>query len=449
MDQDELRKIPGVDELLKKASFAGSLPKPLRKRIVRNTLDAIRKSVRDGSTCPDVSEIIDTVERKGRQLKNNRIQPVVNATGVVLHTNLGRAIYSEEALEAIQSVCSGYSSLEIDVSNGKRGGRGRFAEILLSQLTGAEEAGIVNNCSAALVLALKTLAEGRDVIISRGELVQIGGGFRIPDVLEESGARLKEVGTTNRTNLKDYRSAIDDETALILRVHRSNFDIVGFADSPSDADLAYLAHEHDLPFLSDLGSGALWDTGSVGLGRERRPGDVLDDGADLVTFSGDKLLGGPQAGLFAGRGDIVEEMKNHPFFRALRCDKTILTALESTLETYARSEERSLPVVERFLESEDEVRDRVEAVYNRLGNPDWCEPAEMQSTVGGGALPREKIPSYGLSIETDDPEATLQFLRDEKPPIVGRIRNDRVFLNFRTILPDQQDYVAKRLSDLH
>lgn len=443
-----MRKIPSVDELLGAVDFPEGLPQPLRKRMVNTTLDRIRASVKEGSSCPDESEIAAEINQRAIELQNNRIQPVVNATGVVLHTNLGRAIYSEEALDAIQSVAGGYSSLEIDVSSGGRGGRGRFAEILLSQLTGAEEAGIVNNCSGALVLALKTLAEGQDVIISRGELVQIGGGFRIPEVLEESGATLKEVGTTNRTSLADYEQAIDGNVGMILRVHRSNFDIVGFSDSPSNKELAQLSHDHDLPFVSDLGSGALWDTSTAGMGREHRPGEVLDAGADLVTFSGDKLLGGPQAGLFVGTTSIVNDMKDHPFFRALRCDKTILTALESTLEAYAREDEDSLPVVSRFVETEDEVRERVAEVYGSLGDPDWCDIVAMEGTVGGGALPRETIPSYGLSLKTDDPERTMQLLRDFEPPIIGRIRNDRVFLNFRTILPDQHGYVAECLVEL-
>lgn len=417
--------------------------------MVKNTLEAVRESVKAGSSCPPNDEIAERIKSKVQELLNNRVQPVINATGVVLHTNLGRAIYSDEALEAIRANCSGYSSLEIDVSTGDRGGRGRFAEIVLSELTGGDAAGVVNNCSGALVLALKTLAEGRDVIISRGELVQIGGGFRIPEVLEESGATLKEVGTTNRTDLDDYRDAIDENVAMILRVHRSNFDIVGFSDSPSDEELAELSHEHDLPFLSDLGSGALWDTTEVGLAREHRPGDVLDAGADLVTFSGDKLLGGPQAGLFVGSQSIVSEMKDHPFFRALRCDKTILTALESTLEAYLRDDPQSLPSVRRFAESQDEVQERAEDVYERLGSPNWCEVTPMESTVGGGALPREKIPSCGLSLRGDDPEETLRALRSGTPPIVGRIRNDRVFLNFRTILPEQQDEIVARLDDLH
>lgn len=449
MDQDELRKIPGVDEMLQDVDFPEDSPRPLRKRIVQHTLDSIRASVKNGSPCPDRDDVADRIEQQVTELLHNRIQPVINATGVILHTNLGRAIYSDDALEAVRSVCGGYSSLEIDVSTGERGGRGRYAEIILSQLTGADDAGIVNNCSAALVLALKTLAEGRDVVISRGELVQIGGGFRIPEVLEESGARLKEVGTTNRTNLKDYRSAIDDETAMILRVHRSNFDIVGFAESPSNADLAYLAHEHDLPFLSDLGSGALWETTSVGLKKEHRPGDVLDAGADLVTFSGDKLLGGPQAGLFVGEEQIVRDMKNHPFFRALRCDKTILTALESTLETYARSEEKTLPVVQRFAESAEDVHSRATTIYKALGEPEWCETVPMKATVGGGALPRETVESYGLSLRTEDPESLMEDLRNANPPIIGRIRNERVFLNVRTILPGQHDHVVDSLAQIY
>ncbi|MFB6345043.1 MAG: L-seryl-tRNA(Sec) selenium transferase [bacterium] len=448
MNQDELRKIPGVDELLGSVDFPDDLPQPLCKRIVRNTLEAVRESVKNGSSCPAEDELKEEIRQKTDELMTNRIQPVINATGVVLHTNLGRAIYSEDAVEAIRSVLEGYSSLEIDVSSGNRGGRGRFAEILLAQLTGAQEAGVVNNCSGALVLVLKTLAEGRDVIISRGELVQIGGGFRIPEVLEESGANLKEVGTTNRTSVEDYENAIDEETALILRVHRSNFDIVGFSDSPSNEALAELSHRYDLPFVSDLGSGALWETSNAGMVHEHRPGEVLDAGADLVTFSGDKLLGGPQAGLFVGDKSIVKRMKNHPFFRALRCDKTILTALESTLETYANSEESSLPVIERFLEDKQTLRNRAEAVCESLGAPDWCGVEEMDGAVGGGALPRETIPSYGLSISSDDPDSTLRSLRNMPTPIIGRVRDDRVLLNFRTILPEQTDYLTECLAEL-
>lgn len=448
MNEEELRRIPSVDELLGEDLFPGELPRPLRKYVVSSTLDEVRESVKDGADCPDREKLLQRIADEAESLANNRVRPVLNGTGVVLHTNLGRAPYAEEAVDALAEVTSGYSSLEIDVSTGERGGRGAFAEQLLCRMTGAQAAGIVNNCSGALVLALKAIARGQDVLISRGELVQIGGGFRIPDVLEASGSDLREVGTTNRTSLEDYEEELDEDVGLILRVHRSNFDMVGFTESPADEALAGLASEYDVPFVCDLGSGSLWDTTSAGLDRERRPGDVLDGGADLVVFSGDKLLGGPQAGLFLGDSSHVDAMKDHAFFRALRGGKATLSALEATLVAYAEDREEDLPVVRQLRESPEAMEERVRSVHRELGEPEDLEVTGMEATVGGGCLPEATLESRGLAFRTEDPEALLDRMRELDPPVIGRLRDGRVLVNFRTILPGQEPVLAEALSDL-
>ncbi len=438
MNQDELRKIPSVDDLLESSGFPERFPRSLRKEVVSGVLERIRERVKSGNDCPDTEDIRGRIEDEARQLWNNRVRSVINATGVVLHTNLGRAPYSEETLEVLTDVIRGYSSLEIDVSTGERGGRGYFGERLLCRMTEAESAGIVNNCSGALVLALKAIARGKDVLISRGELVQIGGGFRIPEVLEASGSNLREVGTTNKTALSDYEQAMDEDVGMILRVHRSNFDLVGFTGSPSDEDLSELASDAGIPYVSDLGSGALWDTSTAEIRRETMPGDVLETGANLVTFSGDKLLGGPQSGMFLGDQNLVEQMKDHPFFRALRCGKATLAALEATLMAYAQGDENSLPAVRQLRESPEQQKQRVESVYRELGEPQKISVESMEGTVGGGSLPSEVRESWGLAIDVEDPEAFLGELRTLEPPVVGRIRNDSVQLNFRSVLPKQE-----------
>jgi L-seryl-tRNA(Ser) seleniumtransferase len=315
-------------------------------------------------------------------------------------------------------------------------------------MTGAERAGFVNNCSGALVLALKAIARGDDVLISRGELVQIGGGFRIPEVLEASGSELREVGTTNKTSLEDYEQALDEDVGMILRVHRSNFDLVGFTGSPSGDALADLASEADVPYVCDLGSGALWDTATADVKRERRPGEVLDDGADLVTFSGDKLLGGPQSGIFLGEEGMVDRMKSHPFFRALRCGKATLTALEATLAAYAEDREDSLPAVRQLREDPEDQRERVLEAQNALDNEGSVAVKQMEGTVGGGSLPEETLESWGLEIDDSNPEQFLEELRELDPPIVGRIRDGAVHLNFRSVLPGQESTVVDGLNTI-
>ena len=443
MNRDELKKIPGVDSLLSEISFPASLPESLQTYFIRTILDDVRDSILNGEDCPAKKEIVRRISERMNSLLSNRIRPVINGTGVILHTNLGRAPYSPPSAQSAHDVAEGYSNLEQDLETGKRGGRGAYAEALLNRLTGADASAIVNNCSAALVLTLKTLAEDQEVLISRGELVQIGGGFRIPQILEESGAHLHEVGTTNRTELDDYRSAQSRDTGLVLQVHRSNFNLVGFTERPPLMKLVEWSHEQDLPLVCDLGSGALVDTEQYGLRHETRPSEVLEAGADLVMFSGDKLLGGPQAGLLAGKQKIISDLKTAPLFRALRCDKSILTALEETLSYYAGGRIDEIPVYRMFSLTQDQLRERAQNVISSLSDGTVLSPGAMVSTVGGGALPSEEIPSAGIVFETDDPDELVTRLRRSDPPVIGRIRDGDVHLDLRTVPPERDHELTK------
>ncbi|MFB6356964.1 MAG: L-seryl-tRNA(Sec) selenium transferase [bacterium] len=445
--ENELRKIPGVDELIQRRANESDLPIPLLTMLIRRELERLRERIKQGDTCPESEEIARSVRQSEEELISNRIQPVINATGVILHTNLGRAPYPPKSLNDSRNNLQGYSSLEMNLSRGGRGGRGRFAEILMTQLTGVEEAAIVNNCSSALVLALQALSDDREVVISRGELVQIGGGFRIPEILEVSGARLREVGTTNRTSLEDYKRAISSDTGLVLTVHRSNFDIEGFTDSPDISELAELAEASDLPLVSDLGSGALVDTEQYSIPHEPRPGEILDKGADIVMFSGDKLLGGPQCGILLGREDLVKEMKNHPLFRALRCGKATLTSLESTLELYARGNMDDIPVHSLLGLDEDILETRARDVVERIDHPD-VKARRMIGTVGGGALPDAELPGWGIVIQLEDPETVQEFLRQGNPPVIASIKQDNVQVHMRTVFPEQEESLKQRIEEV-
>jgi L-seryl-tRNA(Ser) seleniumtransferase len=357
-----------------------------------------------------------------------RLRRVLNATGVVVHTNLGRAPLAEEALARVTEIARGYSNLEYDLSAGARGSRQDHAADLLRRLTGAEAALVVNNNAAAVLLALAALAEGREVLVSRGELIEIGDGFRIPDVLARSGARLREVGTTNRTRAADYERAVGPETALLLRVHQSNFRVVGFAAQPRIEELAAVAQRHGLPLVDDLGSGALTD-----LWDEPDARASLAAGADLVCFSGDKLLGGPQAGIVAGRAELVEKLRRHPLQRALRADKLTLAALEGTLALYLDAAER-IPVVAMLREPAAAVRARAERLASLVGG-------EVEATVaraGGGALPLAEVESFACAVE----EELAAALRAGEPPVVAIVRDGRTLLDCRTLADDELDEVA-------
>jgi L-seryl-tRNA(Ser) seleniumtransferase len=360
---------------------------------------------------------------------------VINATGVIVHTNLGRAPLASAALEQVKDAARGYSNLEYDLEAGERGSRQTHVADLLRRLTGAEAALVVNNNAAAVLLALAALAEGREVIVSRGELIEIGDGFRIPDVLARSGAQLREVGTTNRTRAADYENAIWPETAVLLRVHRSNFRVVGFTEQPSVTELAQVAQSHKVVLVDDLGSGALVD-----IGDEPTPGASLAGGADLVCFSGDKLLGGPQAGIVVGNAELVERLRRHPLQRAVRADKLTLAALEGTLALYLEPERalREVPVLRMALEETDAVRARAERLAELAGG----EVEETVGRIGGGALPLAELPSFACAVE----EELAAPLRAGDPPVVGVVRDGRLLLDCRTLSDDEADEVAAAVS---
>jgi L-seryl-tRNA(Ser) seleniumtransferase len=427
-----LRELPSIDELLGRKELEALVTqhgRPLVKAAAQAALAHAREDVKAGFPAGD------PVERTVRELEA-RVRPglrrVLNATGVVVHTNLGRAPLAEAALARVHEVGAGYSNLEYDLEAGSRGSRQDHLAAALRELTGAEAAIVVNNNAAAVLLAVAALAEGREVIVSRGELIEIGDGFRIPDVLTRSGATLVEVGTTNRTRLADFEHAFTDRTAALLRVHQSNFRMVGFTEQPRAAELAKLAERHGLALVEDLGSGALVETGD-----EPTVAAALQEGAHVVTFSGDKLLGGPQAGMAVGRADLIERMRRHPLQRALRADKLTLAALDGTLALY-RAESRDLPVLRMLAEPAEAVRARAE----RLA--DLTDGAVVETTArpGGGSLPLTEIPSWACAL----PLELAEPLRRGSPAVVGVVRDDRLLLDCRTLTEADVEEAAEAVA---
>ncbi len=417
-----LRDLPSVDEL------ARGSDDPLSVEAARAVLARAREEIRAGA---DPGDLAARVREELATARRPRLRRVLNATGVIVHTNLGRAPLAEAAIERVIEVARGYSNLEYDLTAGTRGSRQDHVADLLRRLTGAEAVLVVNNNAAAVLLALAALAEGREVLVSRGELIEIGDGFRIPDVLARSGARLREVGTTNRTRAADYERAIGPETALLLRVHQSNFRVVGFTEQPTLAQLAAVARRHELPLVDDLGSGVLTPSDTLSLGDEPSARDSLAAGADLVTFSGDKLLGGPQAGIVLGRAELVERLRRHALQRALRADKLTLAALEGTLSLYLDAPER-VPVL-RMLR-DDGVRARAERLASLVGGT----VEETIARVGGGALPMAELPSFACAIE----EELTAPLRNGEPPVVGIVRDGKLLLDCRALAEADVDEVA-------
>ncbi|HEV8249680.1 MAG TPA: L-seryl-tRNA(Sec) selenium transferase [Gaiellaceae bacterium] len=426
-----LRDLPSVDEL------ARGSDDPLAVDAARAVIARAREELRAGV---DPGELGARLAAELERIRRPRLRRVVNATGVIVHTNLGRAPLPAAALERVGAAARGYSNLEYDLAEGTRGSRQDHCAELLRRLTGAEAAVVVNNNAAAVLLALAALAAGREVVVSRGELIEIGDGFRIPDVLVRSGARLVEVGTTNRTRAADYETAIGPDTAVLLRVHQSNFRLVGFEERPTLRELAAVAARHGLPLVDDLGSGRLLASNSLLLADEPTAREALAEGADLVCFSGDKLLGGPQAGIVVGRADLVERLRRHPLQRALRADKLALAALEGTLGLYldpARAR-REVPVLRMLTEPADEVRARAERLARLVGG----EVEATAARVGGGALPLAELESFACAVE----EELAAPLRAGEPPVVGIVRDGRLLLDCRTLTEAEVDEVAEAVA---
>ncbi|MGH3137476.1 MAG: L-seryl-tRNA(Sec) selenium transferase [Gaiellaceae bacterium] len=426
----KLRDLPSVDELLRDERLVAE-PHELAVAAARTVLDRARDEIQAGAT---PGPLVDAVLAELAGARKPSLRHVLNATGVLVHTNLGRAPLAGAALERVMEVGRGYSNLEYDLERGERGSRQDHLAPLLRRLTGAEAALVVNNNAAAVLLALAALAEGREVVVSRGELIEIGDGFRIPDVLARSGARLVEVGTTNRTRASDYERAIGPETAVLLRVHQSNFRVVGFTERPKLEQLGQIAQRFSLPLVDDLGSGAL-----SAVGDEPTPAETLRAGADLVCFSGDKLLGGPQAGVVVGRADLVERLRRHPLQRALRADKLTLAALEGTLRLALDPTTRDdVPVLRMLHEPIEAVRARATHLASLVGG----DVEETVARVGGGALPLAELPSAACAVE----EELAEPLRHGEPPVIAVVRDGRTLLDCRTLTDPEIDTVARAVA---
>ncbi len=459
----DLSRLPSVGRLLETPALAESIEHHGRQvvtELARHVLAETRVVARDGLPVPGEAELIERIVRAAEIQARPALRPVFNLTGTVLHTNLGRAPLPEEAIEALTAAARSPCALEYDLATGRRGDRDDVVESIICELTGAEAATVVNNNAAAVMLLLDTLARKRKVIVSRGELVEIGGAFRVPDIMSRAGAKLKEVGTTNRTHLKDFREAIGKKTAMLMKVHTSNYAIEGFTKAVPERELADLAHEHDLPFVVDLGSGTLTDLSRFGLPHEPTPRESIEAGADLVTFSGDKLLGGPQAGLIVGRRDLVEAIKRNPLKRALRVGKLTLAALEAVLRLYRdpdRLGER-LTALRQLTRPEDEiagVAERLRPAVERalVEQPVTVSIAPLRSQIGSGSLPIDRLPSVGLAIRPEGRRAGILHrieagLRALPRPVIGRIEDDALLLDLRCVEPGDEAGFADQLGQL-
>ena len=448
-----LRAIPAVEKVLH-ALGPIDLPRRAVVALVRHELTAIR-GLRE--TC-SFDAVLVRVRTAVAQLRATRIQPVINGTGIIIHTNLGRAPLPQDAMAAMASVGANYNNLEYDLASGERGGRAKYLEQNLALLCGADSATVVNNCAAALILILRHFtARKREVIISRGELIQIGGGFRIPDILETSGAKLREVGTTNKTSLKDYAAAIGEHTGLILKVHRSNFFMRGFVESPARREIADLARKKRIPFVEDLGSGSVFSGQQIAaLEEEPTPAESLEAGVQLVCFSGDKLFGGPQAGVIAGKTRLVSALKREPFFRALRCDKLILAALQATTDLYLESATQTaasaeIPVLAMLQTSPEALRTRAQSIIAALQNlPLTARVGTGKAQLGGGTSPQSVISSITIDL-TPSTMSVLECaarLRVATPPIIGYIAGGKYKLDLRTIFPRQDEELVRALKSV-
>jgi len=455
-----LRALPKTDELLKRddlAALAATLPRAVVTDAVRDAVEAVRARVLAGehATFDDDSIAVDAIGIAQLRMRPS-LRPLINATGIIVHTNLGRSRLSDEALRAVVEVAGNYSTLEYDVETGERGSRHTHVERLICELTGAEAAMAVNNNAAAVLLAIAGLAKGKEAIVSRGQQVEIGGSFRIPDVMRQSGAKMVEVGATNKTHLADYENAITPKTGLLLKVHSSNFRVVGFTEEVSLADLVALGARHGVPVYEDQGSGVLLDLAPYGLPDEPTVRSSIEAGVDVVSVSGDKLLGGPQAGILAGRTAVIDRLKKHPLARALRLDKMTLAALEATLRLYLDPERalREVPTLRMLTESPESVAARARTLVDRIvaatGEALWVAAMPDVSRAGGGALPLADIPTTIVTLSpramsANDLEAALRL---GNPTIIARIRDDRVVLDPRTLADYEAELVVARLAEI-
>jgi L-seryl-tRNA(Ser) seleniumtransferase len=433
-----LRSLPSVNQVLESSQaqeWISEYGRPLTLQAIRASLEEVRARYPEQDV-PDKPALLRRMAALLAAWTAPTIKRVINAAGVILHTNLGRAPLSEAALQAMRDVAGSYSTLEYDLAQGKRGSRLVHAEALLQRLTGAEAAMVVNNNASAVLLVLTALARRRAVVIARSQLVEIGGGFRVPEVMQQSGARLLEVGATNRVHLYDYERALEQRPAMFLRAHRSNFRIVGFTSEPSLAEIAALAHQAGIPLVDDLGSGSLLDTAQFGLAHEPMVQESLEAGADLVCFSGDKLLGGPQAGIIVGRAALMTKLKKHPLARAIRADKLCLSALTATLLHYLKDEAvQEIPVWRMIAVSPQEMKSRAQHWRETLGRG---ELISGESTIGGGSLPGETLPTYLLALDVRSPDRFFARLRTAHPPVIARLQEDRVVFDPRTVHPDEE-----------
>ncbi len=461
--QELFKKIPAVDRLLSGPEISGltaSYPRSLIVKSIHQVLDHIRDGIRDGKFSAESQLSIESVSalvvEKLKELSLPSLRPVINATGVVVHTNLGRSILTDRALRQFKAIAGGYSNLEYDLDQGKRGSRYTHVEDILKELTGAEAAMVVNNNAAAVLISLETMAKGREVIVSRGQLVEIGGSFRIPDVMRKSGAKMVEVGTTNKTHLSDYEEVLGPETGLLLKVHTSNFQIVGFTEEVPLSDLVKLGGRYGIPVMEDLGSGCLVDFSKYGPAKEPTVQETLSQGVDLVTFSGDKLLGGAQAGIILGRKDLVEAIKKNQLNRALRIDKLTLLALDETLRLYRdeRTAVKEIPTLKMICQSYRSLTKKAERLVKLIGKLKTrnfsLELADGNSKAGGGALPLLELPTRLLCLVPENLSSQFMenWLRRYDPPVVTRVERERVLLDIRTIQEKELKTLAQAVNDL-
>ncbi len=433
-----LRDLPSVEQLLQQADdLLLKYGRPLTLDALRLTLDEARARFKldGGSALPSFDSILAQAESRLAAWTRSSLVPVINATGVILHTNLGRAPLSNATIQAMTDTARGYSNLEFDLESGKRGSRLIHAEAVLQKLLGVESALVVNNNASAVLLVLSALANKKRVVIPRSQLVEIGGGFRVPDVMKQSGAKLTEIGTTNKVRISDFKDALKEPTGLVMRAHRSNFKIVGFTEEPELETIVEAAHHAGVPVVDDLGSGALIDTTKYGLAHEPTVQESLAAGVDIVCFSGDKLLGGPQAGIIVGKRELLDKVKKHPLARAVRADKTCLAGVAATLTHYLKDEaEREIPVVRMMSLTAEQVKVRAEAWQKALMQG---EVVQSESTVGGGSLPEESMATFALALNVRSPDKFLLRLRTSNPPVIARTENNRVLLDPRTVLDDE------------